>query len=92
MAISRSREFMADETGAALTGRPMALASALKKIEEWKREIPMTTGSPSTAHLFIINPFSGQGLAHLFSTHPPTAERIKRLEQMAMQGPALRFE
>ncbi len=92
MAISRSREYNADETGAHLTGNPLALASALKKIEGWKREIPFSAGSPSTAHLFIINPFSAEGLAALFSTHPPTAERIKRLEAMALQGPGLHFE
>lgn len=82
MAISRSREFMADETAARLTGDPLALASALKKIEAWSGRLPMQTGSPATAHLFIINPFSG-GLANLFSTHPPTSERIRRLEAMA---------
>lgn len=87
MAISRSREFLADETGGRLTGNPLALASALKKIDAWKQRIPMMQGSPSTAHLFIINPFSGQGMAHLFSTHPATAERVKRLEKMAMEGP-----
>jgi heat shock protein HtpX len=86
MAISRSREFGADETGARVTGNPLALASALKKIEGWKRQIPFSTGSPSTAHLFIINPFSAKGMAHLFSTHPPTEERVKRLEEMAQQG------
>lgn len=83
MAISRSREFMADETGAALTGRPLALASALRKIETWKQRIPMTQGTPATAHLFIINPFSARGMANLFSTHPSTEERAKRLEEMA---------
>lgn len=84
LAISRAREFGADESGAKLTGNPLALASALKKIETWKRQIPMTTGSPSTAHMFIINPFSAKGLAGLFSTHPSTAERVKRLEEMAL--------
>jgi heat shock protein HtpX len=91
MAISRSREYMADESGAQLTGKPLALASALRKIEEWKTKIPLTNGSPATAHLFIINPFSAQGLAHLFSTHPPTEERIKRLEEMAYSGPGLKY-
>jgi heat shock protein HtpX len=86
MAISRSREFMADESGATVCGKPLALASALQKIESWKKEIPLQSGSPATAHLFIINPFSGQGLASLFSTHPPTAERVKRLEEMAYKG------
>lgn len=92
MAISRSREFLADETGARLTGQPLALASALKKIEGWKQRIPMTAGSPATAHLFIINPFSGQGMANLFSTHPPTRERVRRLEEMVMQGPGLKYD
>jgi heat shock protein HtpX len=81
MAISRSREFMADESAARLTGNPLALASALRKIEAWSQRIPIVAGSPATAHLFIINPFSG-GLAQLFSTHPPTQERIRRLEAM----------
>lgn len=82
MAISRSREFIADETGAKLSGNPLALASALRKIEGWSKEVPIHSGSPATAHLFIINPFSGGGLSKLFSTHPATAERIKRLEAM----------
>lgn len=85
MAISRSREFIADETGARLTGDPMALADALRKIEGWSQRIPMQSGSPATAHLFIINPFSGGGLASLFSTHPSTQARISRLEQMVRQ-------
>lgn len=86
MAISRSREFVADEKGARLSGKPLALASALRKIESWSQQIPMMAGSPATAHLFIINPFSGGGLARLFSTHPATAERIERLEAMARHG------
>jgi heat shock protein HtpX len=92
MAISRSREFMADETGAILTGKPLALASALKKIEGWKTRVPMIQGTPATAHLFIINPFSARGMAHLFSTHPATEERVKRLEKMAYEGPRLQFD
>ncbi len=83
MAISRSREFLADEAGAGLTGDPLALASALRKIEEWSQRIPIRAGSPATAHLFIVNPFAGGGLAQLFSTHPATADRIERLELMA---------
>jgi heat shock protein HtpX len=83
MAISRSREYAADESGAHYTNKPLALASALKKIEEWKQRLPMEGGSPATAHLFIINPFSAAGLSRLFSTHPPTEERIRRLEVMA---------
>jgi heat shock protein HtpX len=84
MAISRSREYMADESGAEYSGKPLALASALKKIEAWKQQIPMISGSPATAHMFIINPFSGDGLASLFSTHPPTEERVKKLEEMVV--------
>ena len=86
MAISRSREFAADEHGARLSGDPLALASALRKIEAWSQRIPMTAGSPATAHLFIINPFSGGGLVRLFSTHPSTEERVARLQAMARQG------
>lgn len=86
MAISRSREFLADEYGARLSGNPLALASALRKIEAWSQRIPITTGSPATAHLFIVNPFSGGGLVRLFSTHPSTEERIARLQAMARQG------
>ena len=72
MAISRSREFMADESAAHYSGKPLALASALRKIEAWSQRIPMEHGSPATAHMYISNPFSG-GMANLFSTHPPTA-------------------
>ena len=86
MAISRSREFSADERGAQLSGNPLALASALQKIEAWSRQIPMTAGSPATAHLFIVNPFSGGGLVRLFSTHPSTEERIARLQAIARRG------
>jgi heat shock protein HtpX len=84
MAVSRSREFGADVSGAKLTADPLALASALRKIEVHSRgKLPATT-NPSTAHLFISNPFKGgAGLARLFSTHPPTAERVARLEAMA---------
>jgi heat shock protein HtpX len=84
MAISRSREFGADSTGAQLTADPMALASALRKIEAYARGTPPATSNPSTAHLFISNPFKGgAGMASLFSTHPSTAERVERLERMA---------
>jgi heat shock protein HtpX len=83
MAISRSREYIADETGARMTGDPLALADALRKIEGWSQRIPMHTGSPATAHLFIINPFAAGRLASLFSTHPSTQSRIERLETMA---------
>lgn len=83
MSISRAREFIADEAAARFTGTPLALASALRKIEAWSREIPMHAGSPATAHLFIQNPFSAGGLASLFSTHPPTEQRVARLVAMA---------
>jgi heat shock protein HtpX len=83
MAISRTREFLADEAAGRWTGNPLALASALRKIERWSQEAPMHTGSPATAHLYIQNPFTGGGLAKLFSTHPPTEERITRLEALA---------
>jgi heat shock protein HtpX len=84
MAISRSREFGADSTGARITEDPLALASALRKIEAYARGTPPATTNPSTAHLFISNPFKGgAGVANLFSTHPSTAERVERLERMA---------
>ncbi len=86
MAISRSREYLADEAGAQFSGNPIFLANALRKLEAWKQEIPMQSGSPATAHLFIVNPFSGGGMAKLFSTHPSTEERIARLEAMAVGG------
>jgi heat shock protein HtpX len=86
MAISRSREFMADETGARLSGNPLALASALRKIDEWSKRVPIHQGNPATAHMFIINPFTGEGMARLFSTHPSTEDRVARLESMSRQG------
>jgi heat shock protein HtpX len=81
MAISRSREFLADEGGAQMAGNPLSLASALKKLHRRAEEIPMEA-SPSTAHLFIVNPLFGGGLMKLFSTHPPMEERVERLEAM----------
>jgi heat shock protein HtpX len=84
MAVTRSREYGADSSGAALSGDPLALASTLRKIEAYSRGTPPATTNPSTAHLFISNPFKGgAGMAKLFSTHPPTAERVARLEAMA---------
>jgi heat shock protein HtpX len=84
MAVTRSREFGADSSGARLTADPLALASALRKIEAYSRGTQPATTNPSTAHLFISNPFKGGvGMAKLFSTHPPTAERVARLEAMA---------
>jgi len=78
LAVSRSREYQADQTGAHLTGNPYALASALAKLDAYSKRIPMTA-TPSTAHLFIIQPLLGVNLGNLFSTHPPIAERIERL-------------
>jgi heat shock protein HtpX len=84
-AISRSREFGADSSGAEISGDPQALASALEKIERHARGVPLAAAEqhPETAHVMIINPLSGGGLAGLFSTHPPTAERIARLLALA---------
>lgn len=82
MAISRTREFAADETGARMCGDPMALASALRKLGFASQRLPMDA-SPQTAHMFIVNPLSAGGIAKLFSTHPPLEERIARLEAMA---------
>lgn len=81
LAISRSREYAADETGARTLGNPLPLASALAKLEMANQQQPLDA-SPATAHLFIVNPFSGASLARLFSTHPPTEERIRRLRAM----------
>jgi heat shock protein HtpX len=78
MAISRSREYLADATGAAIAGRPDGLADALVKLGAYSKQIPMTA-NPSTAHMFIVNPLSGRSLASLFSTHPPIEERIAKL-------------
>ncbi len=82
MAISRSREYDADEGGAKISGDPMALAHALHRLEAAKNEIPMKA-TPATAHMFIINPLSGKSLMNMFSTHPPIEDRIARLEEMA---------
>ncbi len=81
MAISRSREFMADEGGAAMAGNPLSLANALRKLHQGVEKFPVRA-NPSTAHLFIVSPLSGGGISKLFSTHPPVEERIARLEQM----------
>ena len=78
LAVSRSREYQADATGAHFTGNPYALASALAKLDAYSRRVPMVA-SPSTAHLFIIQPLLGMNFGSLFSTHPPTAKRIERL-------------
>jgi heat shock protein HtpX len=82
MAISRSREYAADAGAAKLTQNPLGLARALEKLAAMSERRPMG-GSPATAHLFIVNPLRGKGLANLFSTHPPVAQRVARLEAMA---------
>jgi heat shock protein HtpX len=81
MAISRSREYIADETGARLCDHPLWLASALDKLKRGAEAVPMNADQ-ATAHMFIVQPFFGGGLANMFSTHPPIEERIARLEQM----------
>ena len=78
LAVSRSREYQADETGAHFTGNPYALASALAKLDAYSKRMPLVA-TPSTAHLFIIQPFLGMSFGSLFSTHPPIAKRIERL-------------
>jgi heat shock protein HtpX len=83
-AISRSREFLADEGGARLTRDPRGLASALTKLEAWRGQVAMSAASPATAHLFIVNPFAGAGLLALFRTHPTTEARVARL--LALEG------
>ncbi len=82
MAISRTREYAADETSAQVTHNPGELISALSKLESWSKRIPMADVNPATAHLFIIKPFTGDTLMRLFSTHPSTEDRIARLEAM----------
>ncbi len=83
MAVSRSREYLADETGARICGQPLALANALRKLHTASRILPMEEAKPASAHLFIVNPLTGGGLLSLFSTHPPMEERIARLEEMS---------
>ncbi len=84
MAISRSREFLADETGAKLSRAPRALASALEKLSAVSERVPMRTGSEATAHLFIVTPFTASRIFNLFSTHPPMEERVARLRRMTV--------
>ncbi len=85
LGISRSREYEADETGALMCGKPMALANALQKIEYYAKNARMAEATPATAHMFIINPFSGGGdwMMSLFSTHPATAQRVAKLQELA---------
>jgi heat shock protein HtpX len=82
MAISRTREFEADKGGAAIAGNPYGLANALLKLERGAQVVPLHDAKPSTAHMFIVNPLTGGGLMKLFSTHPPIAERVKRLKDL----------
>jgi heat shock protein HtpX len=82
MAVSRSREFMADEGGARLSGKPRALASALTKLQQAATMVPMQEATPATSHMFIINPLTASRLASLFSTHPSTEDRVARLMAM----------
>ena len=87
MAISRSREYLADDTGAALCGQPLALAGALNKLGVASGQIPMQEGNPTTEQMFIVTPmYAHGGMASLFSTHPPLEERIRRLRDMAASG------
>jgi heat shock protein HtpX len=83
LAISRSREYYADQGGAQLAGNPLYLADALRKLQTGIARVPMQDANPSTAHMFILNPFTAKGVLALFSTHPPIEERIERLEEMA---------
>ncbi len=85
MAISRSREYLADDTGAAISGQPLALAGALHKLQNYNQRIPMQNGNASTEQMFIVSPLFGGGMSSLFSTHPPIEERIARLQQMSGQ-------
>lgn len=85
MAISRSREYEADRLGAEICGQPLALANALRKLELGAQSIPMRSAETATAHMYIVNPLKGVNFAALFATHPPTSERIARLETMAYE-------
>ena len=93
MAVSRSREYGADAGGAKITGDPLALASALKKLHIGSQQIPLQASpaaANATAHMFIVNPLTGRSMAALFSTHPPMEERVRRLEEMARTSPTAR--
>lgn len=83
LAISRSREYIADENGAAISGSPLALASALGKLSRGNEVVPMQNAGTSSAHMFIVSPLNGRSLFKLFSTHPPIEERIQRLREIA---------
>jgi heat shock protein HtpX len=83
MAISRTREYEADRGGAQIAGNPFGLVNALQKLEQGAQVVPMHDAKPATAHMFIVNPLTGGGLMKLFSTHPPIADRVRRLREMA---------
>jgi len=86
MALSRSREYLADDYSARLTGRPDMLASALERLEAYNQRLPMPSAQPATAHMMIVSPLSGGGLMGLFSTHPPMAVRVERLRLMPIEA------
>lgn len=83
MAVSRSREFLADASGARICGKPLALANALRKLQMGAQAVPVAQATPATSHMFIVNPLTGTSMMKLFSTHPPMEERVARLEAMA---------
>ena len=86
LSISRTREYGADEEGAKISKKPLALASALRTLDSAAKSHPMQTGNPATSHMFIINPFRGASIVEFFSTHPMTEKRVQRLEAMAAKG------
>jgi heat shock protein HtpX len=86
MAVSRSREYLADDYSAHLTGRPDMLASALERLQSYNQQLPMQSAQPATAHMMIVNPLSAGGLMSLFSTHPPMAVRVERLRRMPIEA------
>lgn len=86
MAVSRSREYMADEYSARLTGRPDMLASALERLQSYNQQLPMQSAQPATAHMMIVNPLRAGGLMGLFSTHPPMEVRVERLRRMPIEA------
>ena len=86
MAVSRSREYMADEYSAHLTGRPDMLASALERLQSYNQQLPMQSAQPATAHMMIVNPLRAGGLMSLFSTHPPMEARVERLRRMPVEA------
>ena len=86
MAVSRSREYMADEYSAHLTGRPDLLASALERLQSYNQQLPMQSAQPATAHMMIVNPLRSGGIMSLFSTHPPMEVRVERLRRMPIEA------